>query len=209
MGINILHRKEQLILTAIDIIDELGIQRLTTREIAKRQQISEATLFRHFNNKNELLMAVLDYFIQFDADILESTKLHQLRPTEAITYLITSYAEYYENYPAIASILLIFHVLINEEELSGKIVEIQEDRTATIESLVKKAVQSGELRGDVDTNMIAVMIYGFFRELCLNWKISNHKFSLRDRSSSTLEMLLATLQIKSGDGEEHHHGGMV
>ena len=51
MGDNILHRKEQLILTAIEIIDEIGIQRLTTREIAKRQQISEATIFRHFKIK--------------------------------------------------------------------------------------------------------------------------------------------------------------
>lgn len=162
MGMNILHRKEQLILTTIDIIDELGIQKLTTREIAKRQQISEATLFRHFKNKNELLIAVLDYFIQFDSDILDSTKLHQLGPTEALIYLITTYAEYYENYPAITSVLLDFNVLMNEEELSGKMIEIQENRIATIQLMIDEAVHAGELREDMDTKMMAIMIYGFF-----------------------------------------------
>lgn len=197
MGLNILHRKEQLILTTIDIIDELGIQKLTTREIAKRQQISEATLFRHFKNKNELLIAVLDYFVQFDTDILESTKMLHLKPIESILYLTSSYAEYYENYPAITSILLDFNVLMDEEELSGKMIEIQECRISTIQLMVEEAVRTGELRTDVETKMIAVMIYGFFRELCLNWKISNCNFSLKERSLSTLEMLLLALHNKS------------
>jgi AcrR family transcriptional regulator len=112
MGLRVLDRKEQLTLTAIEIIDELGIQNLTTRQIAQRQDISEATLFRHFKNKKELLASVLDYFVQFDTDILQSTKLHNLRPTQALIYLITSYAEYYENYPAISSILQIYNFLL-------------------------------------------------------------------------------------------------
>ena len=75
---NILHRKILLIITTIDIIDELGIQGLSTREIAKRQGVSEATIFRHYKNKNELLLAVLDYFSQFDEDIFQSTRIKRI-----------------------------------------------------------------------------------------------------------------------------------
>lgn len=197
MRMNILHRKEQLILTAIEIIDEIGIQKLTTREIAKRLQISEATLFRHFKNKNELLVAVLDYFVQFDADILQSAKLHKLNSTEALIFLISSYSEYYESYPAVTSIFLVYHVLLNEPELSDKIKEIQTRRTASIEVLIEEAAQAGELSKDIDTSIAAVMVYGSFREMCLNWKISNYKFSLRERSISALEMLLSTFHNKA------------
>lgn len=197
MGISILHRKEQLVLTAIDIIDELGIQKLTTREIAKRQDISEATLFRHFKNKNELLVAVLDYFIQFDADIFQSSKLHNMRPTEALIYLITSLIGYYENYPAITSILQISAVLLYEDGLSEKIKEIQEKRTSAISQLLEEAKTAGELRKDIDSTMIAVMISGFFREMCFNWKIQNCGFSLKEKMQTTLEMLLMALKDKS------------
>ncbi|MDF2484973.1 MAG: transcriptional regulator TetR family [Herbinix sp.] len=197
MGINLLHRKEQLVLTTIDIIDELGIQKLTTREIAKRQEISEATLFRHFKNKNELLAAVIDYFIQFDADILQSAKLHDLAPTKALIYLITSYAEYYENYKAIASILQIFDVLQYEADLSDKIKEVQLKRTSTLQLLIEEAKQAGEFSKDIDSNMVAVMISGLFREICFNWKITNYNFSLRERTLSTLDLLLTALHNKS------------
>lgn len=190
MTTNVLHRKEALILTAIDIIDELGIQKLTTREIAKRQNISEATLFRHFKNKNELLIGVLDYFIQFDADIFQTTKINNLGPMKAISYLINTYAGYYENYPAIASILLIFDVLQYEEDLAERIRQIQESRTFALRQLLDEAIIRGELRGDTDSNILAVMISGFFREICLNWKMSKAAFSLKDQTLFALDMLL-------------------
>ncbi|MDF2942412.1 MAG: transcriptional regulator TetR family [Herbinix sp.] len=193
MGINLLHRKEQLILTAIDIIDELGIQKLTTREIARRQGVSEATLFRHFKNKNELLLAVLDYFIQFDEDILQSTKMNELKPMEALQFHVISYAEYYENYPAITAILQLFDVLRYEEELADKIKYIQESRTAMLQHLVEEAQRTGEICKEVNSNMLAVIISGFCREICLNWRLAKGTYSLRERTLTTLGLLLNTI----------------
>ncbi|MDP4091416.1 MAG: TetR/AcrR family transcriptional regulator, partial [Bacillota bacterium] len=46
-------RKERVTLTAIDILNELGFQGLSTKEICKRQEISEGTRYEHFKNKNE------------------------------------------------------------------------------------------------------------------------------------------------------------
>jgi len=194
MGISLLHRKDQLILTTIDIIDELGIQKLTTREIAKRQEVSEATLFRHFKNKNELLIAVLEYFIQYDEDILQSAKMLKLKPTEALKFLMNSYAEYYENYPAITAITQIFDVLRYEEELSEKVKDIQKKRTAILSQLMKAAQNAGEFTKNVDSELVAVMISGSFRELCFNWRLEQGKFSLREKAILSLEMILNAFQ---------------
>ncbi|HWQ42004.1 MAG TPA: helix-turn-helix domain-containing protein [Desulfosporosinus sp.] len=53
----------------IEVIDEQGLQGLTTREVAKKQDISESTIFKHYKSKNELILAVLDYFSQYDQAI--------------------------------------------------------------------------------------------------------------------------------------------
>jgi AcrR family transcriptional regulator len=197
MVMNILHRKEQLILTAIDIIDELGIQKLTTREIAKRQDVSEATLFRHFKNKNELLVAVLDYFVQFDSDILQSARMNNLRPGDALLFLIKSFAEYYENYPAIATLMQIFDVLRYEEDLSDKVKQIQEERTMALQHLIEDAIAAGEFRADLNSRNIAIMISGFFKESCFHWKLSEASYSLKEQVISTLELLLTSLREKT------------
>jgi len=190
----ILHRKERLIITAIEVIDELGIQALSTREIARRQGISEAALFRHFKSKNELLIAVLDHFSKFDNDIFQSAKLKNLSPKESIIYFITKTVEYYENYPAITSIMQLFDVLRYDVELCDKVRQILDNQTAIIRDLVEGAKNEGEIRADTDCTILAHIIMGSFREICLKWRFANQEFSLRKETLSALEMILKAFQ---------------
>lgn len=191
----LLHRKDRLLITTVEIIDELGIQGLSTREIAKRQGVSEATLFRHYKSKNELLIAVLDYFSQFDGDIFNSTKLKNLKPTEAIYYFIGATVEYYENYPAITSIMQLMDVLRYEAELSDKVNEIYENRISIIKQLIMDAQLSGEIRSDLDSENLSEMISGFCREICLKWRLEDRKFSLKQRTLSSLDMFMGVFRI--------------
>lgn len=186
----LLHRRDRLLITAIEIIDEIGIQGLSTREIAKRQGVSEATLFRHYKSKNELLLAVLDYFSQFDGDIFCSTKLKKHTPKEAIYYFIGATVEYYENYPAITSIMQLMDVLRYETDLSDKVNEIYKRRIAIFKQLIMEAQLSGEICPEIDSENLSVMISGFCREICLKWRLEDRKFSLKQRTLSTLDMLL-------------------
>lgn len=197
---DLLHRKERLIISTIEIIDELGIQGLSTREIAKRQGVSEATLFRHFNSKSELLLAVLEFFSKFDQDIFQSAILKKLPPREAITYMITAYTEYYENYPAITSIMQVFDVLRNEPKLTEKVKIILYNRNNNIKQFIEDAQKSGEIRPDIDSENLSVMIWGFCRELCLKWRIEEQGFSLKERTLSTLEMVLNAFEDQRNDG---------
>lgn len=192
---NILHRRDRLIITTIEIIDELGIQGLSTREIAKRQGVSEATLFRHYKSKNELLIAVLDYFSQFDEDIFYSTRLKEFSAKEAIYYLIGAIAEYYENYPAITSIMQIMDVLRYETELSDRVNEIFESRYRIIKQLIKDAQLCGELRPDANSESLTVLITGLVREICLKWRLEGREFPLKERLLSTLNMLLLAFSL--------------
>jgi AcrR family transcriptional regulator len=189
----ILHRKERLIITTIEIIDELGIQGLSTREIARRQGVSEATLFRHYKSKNELLSAVLDYFSQFDDDIFLSTSLKKLKPIDAIIFLITSYSEYYENYPAITSIMQVFDVLRCEADLNDKVKSILIKRYSFIKQLIDEAKEKGEFSKVIDSEDAADIINGLCREICLKWRLENRTFSLRDRTLSALRMFIEAL----------------
>jgi AcrR family transcriptional regulator len=187
---NLLHRKESLILTAIEIIDELGLQGLSTREIAKRQGMSDATLFRHFKSKSELLMAVLDYYSQYDTDIIQSTRLLNLAPKEALSYYFNAYAEYYENYPAITAIREIYDGFSSDSELKEKIRTISMERTGFIQQLISDACRDGSLDPKINCENMADIISGMLREICLKWRFSAYSFSLKERVMDSLQMIL-------------------
>ncbi len=196
-----LHRKESLIITAIDIIDELGIQGLSTREIARREGVSEATLFRHYSNKKELLRAVLDYFCKFDYDIFQSAELMKLKPCDSIRFFVELSVEYYENYPAITSIMQVFEAVRYESDLEEKIKEILNNRTGFIQQLIEKAKEEGELSKDINSEDLADLISGLCREICLKWRINDRNFSLKERTMETLDMVLNSLYSETGEAE--------
>lgn len=191
-----LHRKERFIITAIEIIDELGIQNLSTRELARRQDISDATLFRHFKSKNELLVAVLDHYTKFDDDIYKSIKLKKLPPKEAIFYYFNSYLEYYENYPAITSIMHLFDFFRYEPDLDHIVKNILENRLYNLKNLLEDMQKSEDLPSHVNPQELACILSGTFRNKCLKWRLLDRNFSLKEETLSIIETILNAFGLK-------------
>ncbi len=54
-------RREQLCQVAMRLFSEKGFSGTTTKEIANAAGVSEAMVFKHFANKDELYAAILDY----------------------------------------------------------------------------------------------------------------------------------------------------
>lgn len=195
MDIALLHRKESLILTTIDVINELGIQGLSTREIAKRQGVSEATLFRHYKSKSELLLAVLDYYSQFDSDIVKSIELKQLSPRAAIEFAVNSYVEYYENYPAITAITQLSDVLAYDEILSAKVKEIIIYRRTMVSKFIENAQIADEIKTSIGSEALADVFIGFIQFNILNWRLNKFNYSLKSTTMDGLKSLLDSFKI--------------
>lgn len=62
--------RQHILDTAADVLDRLGMARATTREIALASGYSEATLYKHFTDKSELILEVMRHrFPPFVADL--------------------------------------------------------------------------------------------------------------------------------------------
>jgi AcrR family transcriptional regulator len=53
-------RRTQILLGAAEVFAEKGFHKATTREIARRAGISEGTIYNYFDNKRELLLALIE-----------------------------------------------------------------------------------------------------------------------------------------------------
>ncbi|HMS42047.1 MAG TPA: TetR/AcrR family transcriptional regulator [Pyrinomonadaceae bacterium] len=54
-------RRQQILRVAMRVFSEKGFSGTTTKEIANAANVSEAIIFRHFANKDELYSAILDH----------------------------------------------------------------------------------------------------------------------------------------------------
>ena len=59
--------KESLVTTALEMLDQDGLEAITLRELASRLGTSRSAIYRHFKGKNDLMRAViLEGFIKLD-----------------------------------------------------------------------------------------------------------------------------------------------
>ena len=185
-----LHKKDSLVLAVIDVIDACGIQGLTIREVAKRVGVTEGAVYKHYKSKNELILAALDNFSMYDNDIKEAIRLKNMDPKEAIIFFMTSYATYYENYPAITALTELYNELAIDPELAEKVKEIYLSRFEFVKALVQEAQVKGVLKADLNSQSIAYVIIGLLRAVCLKWRLEDIKFSITEQVLSSLTMIL-------------------
>lgn len=197
MGISLLNRREGIIISTIETLNDVGIQNLSTKLIAKREGVSEGTLFRHFKNKTEIMIAVIDHFSQFDNAIMETSINRKLSPIETIKYFVCSYAEYYENYPAITVVVQAYDSLMCDAELSDKVRAIIIKRSDFILKTINDAQENGTIKANINSELLENLITGGSIDICLKWRMAKFNFSIKDRTLKMLDMLLDSFLEKS------------
>ena len=185
-----MRRKDRIILTTIEIIDQLGFQGLTTKEICRRQEFSEGSLYKHFRSKDEIILGVLDYYTKYDDEVKQTIEMQKFSSRESITYCVTRFADYFGSCPAMTAIVNSYETLRNQAGVAYKAKEIFESRTNIILHLVEEGIKNGEFRSDIDSASLSNIIWGSCIAITLEWRMKQHSFKLKERVLSTLDMIL-------------------
>lgn len=189
-----IHRKQRIVFTAIEVMNELGVQALSTKKVALYQNISESTVFKHYENKNCLMKAVLDFYCQYDADLMASVRLKELTGLEGIKYLLGTMAIYYENYPAITAIAQGLDEMRYIEALRDDVDRIISDRL----NFLTEMVTTAQVRGEIDKNFkpeaVAGAFAGMLNYAVRKWSIDHFASSLSELFEELVECLLRGIQ---------------
>lgn len=198
MELSSVHKKANIVLTAIDLIHEFGIHSVSTKEIARRLGLSESTIFKYFSKKNHIFLAVLEHFSLYDQDIFRTSleKAKKSASREAILFYMDSYVSYYENYPQITALIQAYELFRGISELETRAKDIFLNRLAHIQELIRIAQEANVIKQDISTEILADMVHSIFIGLCLKWRIKNFNFSLRKETMHTIHLWLDAFSYK-------------
>lgn len=175
-----------MIRTAIDIIDELGVNGLTVKELAAREGVAQSLIYKHFSSMDEVIAEVVDYFAQFDKAIIDSTINKEIDPKERICVFVRSYIEYYENYPAVASLLNSYESLKAYPSTRKKVEEVTLGRIASLQLLFDKATKSCTPADSFNPHSAAIVVWGYLAHMVLLWRIQNQAFPVKEEVLHTV-----------------------
>ena len=185
-----LKRKERLLISAIRLLDEAGLAGVTTRELARREGITEPAVFRHFDGKVEVLQAILTRFSEFDASLENTVMENDMDPLDAIRHIAEAYAGYYAGYPEIADVMYSMDIWKYDRSLDARLKEIFGNRRNLMRTLVDKSVLSGKFSGTIDAEAMTGLLSGIVMSATLQWKMQGMSFDLRERVRRMLVLVL-------------------
>lgn len=185
-----LHRKESIILTAVDLIDKLGIHQISIREIARAQGITEAAVYKHYRNKNELLLAVIEHFFKFDQDLFISARTRHDDRKEAVGFVLHAFAAYYENYPSLIAVLQTLDVLRYDPELKSSVNAYTKARYEFLATTIKQGQDPGTAYHALKSEIISDILMGTFNGICMRWRLEEHQFPLAERVMLAVRTIL-------------------
>ena len=83
--------KDLILATAKDMISEVGFHKMTTANLARRADISEGTIYRHFESKEDILQHILDTFDEKYQTLAESCRARMDKGTLTLQDLLGSH----------------------------------------------------------------------------------------------------------------------
>ena len=187
-------RQSEIINTAIKLIGEGGIQALTIKNISSEIGIAESALYRHFKSKIEVLSTLLDFLGVIIISHYENVDKLKISPFEKIEKMILGQLKIFAENPPYAIVILSDGLYKNEKLLYDKIFKIMESAKSTFIKIIDEGKSTGEIRKDITSDQIALVIMGSVRLTVNQWSLSGFSFDLKERGNILIKTLETLIQ---------------
>lgn len=160
------------------ILMEQGVAGLTTKNLAERMNFSESALYRHFKNKNEILVGHIRYLFSNVKERLSQIPVDDITAQESIERFMESQFRFLNANRHFVVAMLSEGLLDSDSPVKAACLEIFAYVRGFFGGVLTKAISRGELSSLLSEEDIFYCVMGSFRVTMLRWKLNNYSFDL-------------------------------
>lgn len=105
MDTEITERQQEIINISLALITESGIQSLTIKNLAKRIGFAESAIYRHYENKIQILLAILDLFKRNTEQLFSNQLNSNENALVRIEKLFVTHFRKFTNTPSLVAVI--------------------------------------------------------------------------------------------------------
>lgn len=189
-------RQQEIIDTSLEIISTIGIQGLTIKNLSKRIGISEPAIYRHYENKISILLAILDYFKSSGEQMFRKQANMDDSPLKKIENIFEGHFLAFERNPSLVSVIFSEEIFRNEPILQEKIAEIMDRNSNVIKALVAEGQAKREIKADIESKYLTLIIIGSLRMLVKKWQMGDKTFNHGEEVSKLFNTIKTLIEVK-------------
>ncbi len=182
-------RQIEITEVALELINEKGIQGLTIKNLAKKIGITEPAIYRHYDSKIDILIAVLDLFKQNTEQLFERELQNGNNAIDKIEHLFTQHFTTLSATPSLVSVIFSEEIFRNEPVLIDKISEVIDKNDKILTTIIVNGQKSGEIRTDIEAKYLSTIIIGTLRLFVKKWQFSAFSYNLPKEGKKLIDSI--------------------
>jgi len=190
-------RRVEIADTALSLAAEQGVGTVTTQAIADRMGVSQATVFRHFKNRDEIFReAIIQAKKRVYVRIHPIFEDKETRAATRLENLITTHLAVIEENRGIPAVLFSDRLHQDDPVLKADVRTSMKNYAAKISILIDEGIKDGSFKPDVDATVMGQAVVTMIQGLLLRWSLFDYGFELKPQAAVIWAFFRPSLQPK-------------
>jgi AcrR family transcriptional regulator len=187
-------RVATILQVAREVLRERGYEQLLTSEIAERCGISEATIYKYFATKRDLLIQVAEAW--FEEFLTTETPPSVQRPVrDRLFHVIWNNLSLVRRHPTLSRFVLM-ELRPDPNYRSMRIFQLNKRIAEKVMEVVRDGVERGDLRADVSMKLIRDMIFGAIEHQTWAYLRGEGDFSVEDAAEGITDVVFRGISVR-------------
>lgn len=172
-------RQKQIIESAIKLIAEEGLVNLTTKKLAKAVNVSEPALYRHFENKEAIILGLIKYINEKTQEIFDfSDNIENKAAIEVLEIKCKALIEFFQKNIFCAKTSANPGMFFPNKEILNEISKLEKSIFENKKIIVEKGQKEGDIKSDLDSAQLVKIIMGVHSLIIHKWAKSEQNYDL-------------------------------
>ena len=183
------NRKEAILDQAMELIIENGLSELTMSKVAGRMGFTEPAMYRHFRNKQDLVISMIRRLAGCFEEIFQQLDLGE-PPDIFLPRYFETLLQHLEKVRGVTLLFLSESAFNRDPAIREELLEMFRSQTGRIAAYLERAAARGEIRPAVDPTAAALVFMGTVQALTTRFLLSSGTVGSGESSRLALDVFL-------------------
>lgn len=194
LSATISERQFEIIQAAGKMLSSAGVSGLTIKNLAKEMGFAESAVYRHFESKEAIILAMLGYLSENMEERLSNVVSRTKNPRENLEAIFKAQFIFFEQHPHFVVAVFSDGLLESSTKVNAAILRIIQVKMNHLMPVVMEGQQQGFFTNGIPAEALVHIIMGSFRLQMFKWYIANFQFDLSERGQDLLSNILKIIQ---------------
>ena len=192
MGYREEETRQKIFNAAAEKFSDQGADTATMQEIAKAAGVGKGTLYRYFENKEDLVSSLVEIGFDRITEWIEAGIKDLEDPVEKLEQAVEIQLEFYNEHRDFCKFLT-RESLGYKDKFKKQIKQIRSTHTVVIEEIIKEGIEAGRFK-DRDVESAAVALIGAVNITALHWFMFKEEFPVDKIKENLLDIYFEGMQ---------------